>query len=138
HFPSKKALLEEAVRQHYDATAGRSRHAVAPRAETVREALHPPAGTAREIIEGGRELLRIMLRDFGEFAELSEQMLLGVLANLYRAGSAWISFQRERGVADVADPEATAAVLLASLTYYPLLDALTGHSPGDIAPERFL
>lgn len=35
------------------------------------------------------------------------------------------------------DPDATAAVLLASLTYYPILNALIGHPPGDIDADRF-
>jgi hypothetical protein len=38
----------------------------------------------------------------------------------------------------VSDPDATAAVLVASLTYYPILDVLIGRTPGDLAPDRFL
>lgn len=29
-------------------------------------------------------------------------------------------------------------MLLASLTYYPILDTRIGHPPGDVAPQRFL
>ncbi len=28
-------------------------------------------------------------------------------------------------------------MLLASLTYYPILDVLIGHTPGDVDPDRF-
>jgi hypothetical protein len=38
----------------------------------------------------------------------------------------------------VADPEATAAVLMASLTFLPILDGLIGRTPGDVDPERYL
>jgi hypothetical protein len=34
-------------------------------------------------------------------------------------------------------PEATMGVLLASLTYRPILDALIGHTPGDVDAARF-
>jgi hypothetical protein len=85
-------------------------------------------------IDDDRKLIRIMLREL----DLFEQMWQDVLANLYRAGAAWISSQRNLGALEVANPEATAVVLFALLTYYPLRGALIRGSPGDIAPERFL
>jgi hypothetical protein len=42
------------------------------------------------------------------------------------------------GTIEVADPEATAAVLLASLTYLPILHGLIGRTPGDLDPDRYL
>ena len=65
-------------------------------------------------------------------------MWQGVVATVYRRGTEWITTLRDQGRADVTDPEATAAVLVASLTYYPILDVLIGHTPGDLAPDRFL
>lgn len=138
HFPSKRALLEEAVRHNLDITASRSREAVAAHPEGGREALHRMADVVWEVIDGDRELIRIMLREFDNFPELFERMWHGVLADVYRAGAEWIRSQNELGNTDVADPEATAAVLLASLTYTPILHALIGHTPGDVTPERFL
>ena len=41
------------------------------------------------------------------------------------------------GTARLVDPEATAAVLPASLTYYPILRALIGHTPGDLDDDRY-
>ena len=38
----------------------------------------------------------------------------------------------------VADPQATAAVLVASLTYFPILRGLIGRTPGDVDPRRYL
>ncbi len=78
-----------------------------------------------------------MIREFDGFPELFERMWQGVLANVYRRGTEWITGLRKRGRTDVADPEATAAVLVASLTYFPILDMLIGHTPGDLTPARF-
>lgn len=43
----------------------------------------------------------------------------------------------ERGTIRADNREASAAVLLASLTHYPILNVLIGHSPGDINADRF-
>ncbi|WP_435826408.1 hypothetical protein [Nonomuraea dietziae] len=75
-----------------------------------------------------------MLREYHGFSELFERMWQSVIATLYREAAQWI---RAQG-ADVADPEATAAVLISSLTYYPLLNILIGHTPGDLEADRFL
>ncbi len=58
-------------------------------------------------------------------------------ANVYDEFTRWLRTQADRGTVHVADPDATAAVLLASLTYYPILDALIGRTPGDIEADRF-
>ncbi|WP_328648363.1 hypothetical protein OHS58_12935 [Amycolatopsis sp. NBC_00348] len=39
-----------------------------------------------------------------------------LFATLYRRGTAWITTLRDQGRADVTDPEATAAVLVAAWT----------------------
>lgn len=138
HFPSKRALLEEAVRQSYARTAERGRTTTAPRDEDPRAALERMARVVWEVIDADRDLIRIMLREYDEFPELFGRMWQGVVAHVYGQGAAWIGAQRERGVLDVADPEASAAVLLASLTYVPLLSAMIGRTPGDLDRERFL
>jgi AcrR family transcriptional regulator len=138
HFPAKRALLEEAVRHNLETTAERSREAVAVEPGDLREALYALARVTWQVIEDDRDLIRIMLREFDNFPELFTRMWRGVLANVYGGGADWITTQAGRGVVRAEDPEATAAVLLASLTYYPILRAMTGHTPGDLAPERFL
>ncbi|MEV4178313.1 TetR family transcriptional regulator [Nonomuraea sp. NPDC049709] len=139
HFPSKQALLEEAVRLDLERIATRGSEATADAtAEEPRVALERMARVVWEVIEEDRGLIRIMLREFDGFPELFERMWQGVLAGVYAQGAAWIRAQRERGHVEAEDPEATAAVLLASLTYYPLLRIMIGHTPGDLDPERFL
>ncbi|MFB4275341.1 TetR/AcrR family transcriptional regulator [Nonomuraea sp. MTCD27] len=148
HFPSKQALLEEAVRLDLERIAARGSEATTARdpahatadaaAEEPRVALERMARVVWEVIEEDRGLIRIMLREFDGFPELFERMWQGVLAGVYAQGAAWIRVQRELGNVEAEDPEATAAVLLSSLTYYPLLRIMIGHTPGDLDPERFL
>lgn len=137
HFPSKQAVLEEAVHQHLAKLADRYRDATAALPDDPREVLRLIATIVWGVIDGDRDLIRIMVREFDGYPELFEQMWQGVLANLYHRCAEWLAAQRDLGTVDVADPEATADVLLASLTYYPLLGVLIGHSPGDIDPDRY-
>jgi AcrR family transcriptional regulator len=138
HFPSKQALLEQAVRRNLETMAHRHTDAVARIPADPHQALRLLAEVVWAVLNGERDLVRIMIREFAGFPELFEQMWQGVLAHLYRVCTGWITELRDRGQADVADPEATATVLIASLTYYPILDTLIGHTPGDLDAERFL
>jgi AcrR family transcriptional regulator len=142
HFPSKQALLEEAVRRNLETIADRAATATTPAeqpgGEDLRVTLERMARVVWEVIEADRALIRIMLREFDGFPELFERMWQGVLAGVYAQGAAWIKEQRELGRVEVDDPEATATVLLSSLTYYPLLRLMIGRTPGDLDAERFL
>lgn len=138
HFPSKMALLEQAVARDLQEIADRSRRTVAEAPDDPREALHLLADVVWTSMEGQRDLIRIMIREFEGFPELFNEMWQGVLAHVYRECSTWISTLRQQGTVAVSDPQATAAVIVASLTYYPILDSLIGRSPGDVEPERFL
>lgn len=137
HFPSKKALLEEIVRQHLSSISdGREEAGELP--EDPREALQLVGRLIWVAMEHDRDPLRIILRELDQFPDLLERMWQGVLGGLYRRAAEWIRDGVERGSMTVADPDASAAVLLASLTYYRILDALIGHTPGDVPEARFL
>ncbi|HEX6360459.1 TetR/AcrR family transcriptional regulator [Actinophytocola sp.] len=138
HFPSKRALLEQAVRRNLETMAKQHADALAELPADPRAALQLLAQVVWAVMDSERDLVRIMIREFAGFPELFEQMWQGVLDHLYRECTEWITGLRDSGQADVTDPEATAAVLLSSLTYYPILDILIGHTPGDVAPQRFL
>jgi AcrR family transcriptional regulator len=138
HFPSKQALLEHAVRRNLETMARQHADALAELPTDPREALELLARVVWAVMDSERDLIRIMIREFAGFPGLFEEMWQGVLAHLYRECTEWITTLRDRGQADVADPEATAAVLISSLTYYPILDILIGHTPGDLERRRFL
>ena len=38
---------------------------------------------------------------------------------------------------EIDDPEAISAVLLAALSYMPIMQVLLGRAPGDMEPDRF-
>ncbi len=50
----------------------------------------------------------------------------------------WIRAQATWGRVTTTDPAATASVLVASLTYPAVLDALIGHRPGQVDPTAYL
>lgn len=138
HFPSKRALLDEVVRRHVDRIA-------ATRQEFEERMPHDYVETLRlaaELVWGSmtrnREVVRITLRDLDQFPELVDQLWDGVLGNVYREFAAVLRAEQNQGRVDIADPEATAAVLIASLTYFPILQGLIGRTPGDIDGDRFL
>lgn len=138
HFPSKRAVLEFAVRRDLETMAQRRARAIADLPDDPREALRLLSDVVWTLMDSERDLIRLMVREFDGFPELFEQMWQGVIANVYRQCSEWIIMLCAQGRADVADPGATSAVLIASLTYYPILDTLIGHVPGDVQPRRFL
>jgi AcrR family transcriptional regulator len=138
HFPSKTALLEGAVRRNLDLMARRRTTVVTDLPDDPREALRLLADVVWAVLDSERDLVRIMIREFAGFPELFERMWQAVIAHLYQECANWIGALKDSGKASIVDPEATAAVLIASLTYYPILGLLIGHTPGDVEPQRFL
>lgn len=80
---------------------------------------------------------RVLLRDLDEFPDLLAEVWGQVRAPVYDELTRWLSGLAAAGTVRLADPEATAAVLLASLTYFPILRALIGHTPGDLDDDRY-
>lgn len=137
HFRSKRALLEEVISTH----VATMRESSGRFAEQLPD---DPAGALRFVVqtvwagmERDRHALRVMLRDLDDFPDILAEIWGEVRTNVYDEFARWLAAEKKRGAVRVADPTATAAVLLASLTYYPILDALIGHTPGDIEVERF-
>lgn len=85
-----------------------------------------------------RAVIRVGLRDLEQFPDLLDVLWNGLLVALYREIAEWLKGQPACGQVGMADPAATAAVLVASLTYYRVLQALIGHPPGDIDAEAYL
>ncbi|MBE1494837.1 AcrR family transcriptional regulator [Amycolatopsis lexingtonensis] len=137
HFPSKAALLEAAVHDNLTRLSTSTAETTSL-PEDPREALRVLADAVWAFMAADRDLIRLMIREFTGFPALFERMWEGVVATVYHRGTEWITTLRDQGRADVTDPRATAAVLVASLTYYPILDVLIGHTPGDLEPDRFL
>jgi AcrR family transcriptional regulator len=136
HFPSKRALLAEVINTHITTMReGRSSEDGSP--DDLTEALRHVARVVWTGMKRDSEVLRVMLRDLDDAPDLLADTWAEVRANVYDGFTRWLVAQRDRGAVRVADPAATGAVLLASLTYYPILDTLIGHAPGDVDADRF-
>lgn len=84
-----------------------------------------------------RDLLRVLLRDLDAVPDLRERVWDAIRTDLYDTLTQWLRAAADRGAIRVDDPAATSAILLASLTSPPILEALIGHAPGDIDADRF-
>ena len=145
HFPSKRALLEEVLRRHLAQIAADRDEAVAamlggldPAAGNLEAMLRLGAQLVWQAMDRDRAVIRITMRDLEPYPDLLDELWNGVFAGVYRQASDLIRFVLASGQIDVADPDATAAVLLASLTYFPLLEGLVGRTPGDVDRARYL
>lgn len=138
HFPSKEALLREVLRRHVAGIAADRAKVDTDPPGSLDAILRYGAEAVWRSMERDRKVIRITVRDLDPFPDLIDELWEGVLANVYRQFSQLLRHEDESGRIDVADPEATAAVLVASLTYLPILDGLIGHNPGDVDRDRFL
>lgn len=137
HFSSKRALLEAAVtsriekivtsREQYD--SGEPQGVVA----SVR--------TAGQLIWGNltesEELLRVMLREPDELGDLDEKTWQIITDNAYARFADELTRSNASGRTQIPDPEAAAAVAIASLSYFSTLRALTNRTPGNVDDDRY-
>jgi AcrR family transcriptional regulator len=138
HFPSKQALLAEGLHR-YVASVGRSRDGlmeILP--DDPRQALEMIADAVAAAMAGDGPVIRVVLRDLERFPDLLAELWDGLLAALYVEIADWLRALQDRGSVAITDPAATAAVLLASLTYYRILQALIARTPGDVDLAAFL
>jgi len=138
HFPSKQALLAEGVHR-YVASVEKSRAglmAILP--DDPRQALQMIADAVVTAMAGDGPVIRVVLRDLERFPNLLSELWDGLLAALYNEIADWLSSQQAAGHITVDDPAATAAVLLASLTYYRILEALIARTPGNVDIRSFV
>ena len=103
-----------------------------------RGALEMIAGAVSDAMAGDGPVIRVALRDLEQFPELLDELWDGLLGALHGELTDWLADQRQADKIRVADPSATAAVLLASLTYYRILDALIARTPGGVDVSAYL
>lgn len=137
HFGSKQAVLEAIVAQHLESIADGRRDLDPVIPDDTRAALELVGRAIWATMEHNRDALRIIFRDLDQFPDLLDEMWQGVVGGLYQGAAEWIRQGVAAGRMTVADPDATASVLLASLTYYQILNAVIGRTPGDVGKEEF-
>ena len=136
HFSCKRELLEVATRRYADRlTEDRKRFDAEP-TDNVEQALARAATLIWDGIDDNALLLRVIFRE-PTFPELAEELWSAITANAYQRFAAGLRAAVDTGAMQVADPEAAAAVLVASLAYYPMVGLLIGHTPGGVDRQRY-
>jgi AcrR family transcriptional regulator len=137
HFSSKRELLEAATRRFADRLANdRKRFDVNP-GDGTEQVLRRAAMLIWDGIQENSPLLRVIFRE-PAFPELADELWSAITENAYRGFASGLRVVVDAGMMRIDDPDATAAVLVASLAYYPMVGLLIGHTPGDIDRDRYL
>jgi AcrR family transcriptional regulator len=136
HFSSKRELLEVATRRYVDRlTEDRKRFDAEPNG-SGEQALARAATLIWDGIDDNALLLRVVFRE-SAFPELADELWSAITANAYQRFAAPLRAAVDAGAMQIADPEAAAAVLVASLAYYPMVRLLIGHTPGGVDRQRY-
>jgi AcrR family transcriptional regulator len=136
HFSCKRELLELATRRYVDRlTEDRKRFDAEP-TDNGEHALARAATLIWDGINDNALLLRVIFRE-PTFPELAEELWEAITANAYQRFAASLRAAVDTGAMEIADPEAAAAVLVASLAYYPMVGLLIGHTPGGVDRQRY-
>ena len=138
HFSSKRELLEAAVRRYVDRLADdRQRFDEEEAIDDTEQTLRRAAALIWGGIHDNAPLLRIIFRE-PTFPELADQLWSAITENAYQRFAAGLRGAVDAGAVHIDDPDAAAAVLLASLAYYPMVRLLIGHTPGDVDQDDYL
>lgn len=137
HFASKRELLDAATVRYVQRLAEYPVRFDAEPTGNAEQALRRVATMIWDGIDDNALLLRVIFREPG-FPDLADQLWTAVTENAYGRFAGGLRAAVEEGVLAIADPEAAAAVLVASLAYYPMVSMLIGHTPGEIDRDRYL
>ncbi len=137
HFSSKRELLDAAVRHRLDSIVSAREQYDAERPKSTEEAVRTAGQLIWSNLTGSEELLRIMLREPDALGELGEQTWQAITDNAYQRFADELTASNRSGRTAIPDPTATAAVAIASLTYYSTLRALNGRTPGNVDQDRY-
>jgi AcrR family transcriptional regulator len=137
HFPSKKALLQEATRRQVKQMAEMSDDYNRMQPTDTKGALRQGAEQIWASVESNSQLLRVMFREPEAIDDMIDDLWSAATNMAYERVGRALTAAKEAGVAPADDPQATATVLVAALAYLPIAQLLVGRTPGDIDAERF-
>jgi AcrR family transcriptional regulator len=137
HFSSKRELLEAATRRFADRLADDRRRFDANPGDDTDQVLRRAATLIWDGIEENSPLLRVIFRE-PAFPGLADELWSAITENAYQRFARGLRGVVDAGIMRIDDPEATAAVLVASLAYYPMVRLLIGHTPAEIEKDRYL
>ena len=137
HFPSKKALLQEATRRQVEQMGAMRDDYNRNRPTDVQGALRQGAEQIWASLDNNRQLLRVMFREPEAIEDMIDELWSAATTTAYKRTGKALAAAAEAGPARAEDPEATATVLVAALAYLPISQMLIGRTPGYIDTERF-
>jgi AcrR family transcriptional regulator len=137
HFPSKKALLQEATRRHVEQIGAVRDEYDRTRPSDTKSALRQGAGRIWATIDNNAQLLRVMFREPEALDDMIDELWEAFAANAYQRTARALSAAKDAGLSQVDDPEATSTVLVAALAYLPIVQLLIHRTPGKLDADRF-
>jgi AcrR family transcriptional regulator len=137
HFRSKGDVLRAALRRGLDRmrTSPAWRHATTP-AERL-DALATVAEAAHQTIADNADLMRLLLHEPEAAPDMVEELWGQNLATAHQIMGHALRASADDAGTQIDDPEAISAVLLAALSYAPIMEVLLGRPPGGMDPGRF-
>lgn len=137
HFPSKKALLQEATRRQVEQMGAMRDDYNRTRPTDTRGALRQGAEQIWASIGSNSQLLRVMFREPEAIEDMIDDLWSAAASTTYQRMGRALTAAKDAGIARADDPEATATVLVAALAYLPIAQLLIGRTPGDMDAQRF-
>jgi AcrR family transcriptional regulator len=139
HFASKEALLEAAVERRGRAVDElESLATTVPLAPDAREEVRVLIRIAFREIGRDQEVLRIVMREGDNFPELRDRFYERIVRSGHAQTAERLRLLAERAGVAGLDVEALAAVLLAPIISYRVIETLFGRAPGDLDEHRYL
>ena len=137
HFPSKKALLQEATSRQMDRMRAMLDQYNRTRPTDTQGALRQGVEQIWDSIDSNTALLRVIFREPEAIGDMIDELWAAVATTSYQRVGRALSAAKDAGVSQVDDPEATATVLVAALAYLPIAQMLIGRTPANIDADRF-
>lgn len=138
HFGSKRELLEAAVAHRIDSIVSAREQYDAGEPGSVEQAVRTAGQLIWNNLKQSEDLLKVTLREPDELGDLDEKTWQVITDNAYQRFADELAASNRAGRTRIPDPEAAAAVAIASLSYAATLQALTGRLPGNIDEDRYI
>jgi AcrR family transcriptional regulator len=137
HFASKRELLEAAVTHRIDSIVAAREQFDAGQPDGVEQAVRTAGQLIWSNLDDSEDLLKVMLREPEELGDLDEKTWQVITDNAYQRFADELTASNRSGRTSIPDPEAAAAVAIASLSYAATLRALSGRLPGNVDVDRY-
>jgi AcrR family transcriptional regulator len=137
HFGSKHELLEAAVAHRIDSIVAAREQYDSGESSSVEQAVRTAGQFVWNNLRQSEDLLKVMLREPDELGDLDKKTWQVITDNAYQRFADELNASNRSGRTCIPDPEAAAAVAIASLSYAATLQSLTGRSPGNIDDDRY-